>query len=267
MIPVGILTAAGASGLDPATVAFNARVVAAGGTLSANELTATNTLVTSLKSAGIYSKFQIIYPMVGASAAACAQNLISSSFTGFFSGGWAFSSNGIQGNGINTSMATNFICNTNMTAGNWHQSLYSRTNTNIGIDAGVGDPNGYPSTLMRIRISPTTSIFACGDYSNYGIVTTVADARGFFLGSILSNTDRKYYRNSTTIITNTTNITNLLFPGAIIIGAFNENGVNPLFFTDKQYAFYSIGLGLTTSEANTFYTIVQTFQTTLSRQV
>jgi hypothetical protein len=267
MIPVGILTAANASGLCPETVAFNARVVAAGGTLTTNEQTAVCTLVNSLKSAGIYSKFQIIYPMVGASAAACAQNLISSSFTGSFTGGWAYSSNGIQPNGSNTVMTTNFLCTTNMIAANWHQSFYSRTNFAGGAECGVGDVSGRPSSLMEIRSSGNTSTFSCGDLSNYGLQTTVTDSRGFFLGSILSSTDRKYYRNSTTILTNTTNITNLIYAGSIIIGAYLQNNITPAFYSSKQCAFYSIGRGLTTAEANSFYTAVQTFQTTLSRQV
>jgi hypothetical protein len=268
-IGIGILESSRSGGaFDADAQAFFNRVTAAGGTLNATEKTAVNTLVLSLKSAGIYSKFQIIYPMVGASAAACAQNLISSSFTGAFLGGWAFSSNGIQPNATNTWMNTNFACSSNMTPANWHQSYYSRTNSTVGIEAGVGDVSGYPSTLFRIRNASNSSLFVCGNNSNYGLpATTVTDSRGLFLGSILSSTDRKYFRNLTTIATNTANITNLIYPGTLIIGAYNEGGVNPRFFTDKQCAFYSIGLGLTTAEANSFYTTVQTFQTTLSRQV
>ena len=67
---------------DADAQAFFTRVTSAGGTLSATEKLATNQLVLDMKSAGIWSSMKAIYPMVGASAAACAQNLKSSSFTG-----------------------------------------------------------------------------------------------------------------------------------------------------------------------------------------
>jgi len=70
--------------IDPDAAAFFARVTAAGGTLSATEQTAVNTLVVQMKADGIWTAMKAIYPMVGASAAACAQNLKSSSFTGTF---------------------------------------------------------------------------------------------------------------------------------------------------------------------------------------
>ena len=65
--------------VDPDAAAFFARVTAAGGTLSATEQTAVNTLVVTMKADGTWTPMKAIYPMVGASAAACAQNLKSSS--------------------------------------------------------------------------------------------------------------------------------------------------------------------------------------------
>ena len=52
------------------------------------------------------------------------------------------------------------------------------------------------------------------------------------------------------------------------IGAWN-NIANPvlLYYSTKQCAFASIGDGLTDTEAANFYTAVNAFQTTLSRQV
>ena len=256
---------------DPDAQAFVDRVFAAGGSVTSTEANAVNTLTIGLKSAGIWSKMKIIYPMVGSSAAACAQNLKSSSFTSTFNGAWSFNATGVTGNGINTWIRNGFVGSTQLISGNWHQSYYSRTNNTIGADAGAGDVAGYPSSLMQIRAASNNSFFVCGDYSNYGLVATgVTDSTGFFLGSILSNTDRKYYRNLSIIQSNTTLIINVLYPAEIIIGAYNEAGTtipNPRFFNSKECALYTIGDGLTTSEANNLYTLVQAFQTTLSRQV
>jgi FMN-dependent NADH-azoreductase len=81
---LGLFRAAAAGGFDADAQAFFDRVTTAGGTLSTTEKNATNQLVLDMKSAGIWSSMKAIYPMVGASAAACAQNLKSSSFTGTF---------------------------------------------------------------------------------------------------------------------------------------------------------------------------------------
>jgi hypothetical protein len=61
--------------IDPDAAAFFQRVTDAGGSLSTTEQDAIFTLVADLKADGIWSKMKAIYPMVGASAAACAQNL------------------------------------------------------------------------------------------------------------------------------------------------------------------------------------------------
>ena len=50
------------------------------------------------------------------------------------------------------------------------------------------------------------------------------------------------------------------------IGAYNRNGTADNF-SIRETAFNSIGDGLTDTQASDFYTSVQTFQTTLSRQV
>jgi hypothetical protein len=52
----------------------------------------------------------------------------------------------------------------------------------------------------------------------------------------------------------------------LYLGAWNENGTAAKF-SDRQCAFASIGDGLTDTQASDFYTAVQAFQTTLSRNV
>jgi hypothetical protein len=93
-----------AAGFDTDAQAFFDRVTTAGGTLSATEQNAVNTLVVGMKADGIWTKMKAIYPMVGASAAACAQNLKSASFTGTLYGANTFSSNGLITNGTNSAM-------------------------------------------------------------------------------------------------------------------------------------------------------------------
>jgi len=70
-----IIQGQSASPSDGDAQAFIFRVEAAGGTLTTTEKNSINTLVVRLKAANIWTKLLAVYPMVGASAAACAQNL------------------------------------------------------------------------------------------------------------------------------------------------------------------------------------------------
>jgi len=67
---------------DADAQAFIDRIYSADGSLSTTEADAVNDLVIDLKGYGIWTKMKAIYPMVGASAAACKQNLKSSSLSG-----------------------------------------------------------------------------------------------------------------------------------------------------------------------------------------
>ena len=55
--------------------------------------------------------------------------------------------------------------------------------------------------------------------------------------------------------------------GNIYIGAMNRDNTSQPYPTARQYAFSSIGDGLTDTDASNLYTLTQAFQTSLSRQV
>jgi hypothetical protein len=252
MFPFSFIS--GGVAIDPDAAAFFARVTAAGGTLSATEQTATNQLVLDMKSAGIWTSMKAIYPMVGASAAACAQNLKSSSFTGTFTSGWTFASTGVTGNGTSTHFDTGLNVLSNLSQNNTHLSFYSRTdNDEEGVDMGTENTTiQYYAGILYYRIN--TSI-----YANVG--TQPSD--GFTLSSRITTTQQKVYKNAS--ILNTDNQgTNAQDDKNIYLGAWNNTIT---YSTDREYAFCSIGDGLTDTQTSNFYTAVQTFQTTLSRQV
>jgi hypothetical protein len=55
--------------------------------------------------------------------------------------------------------------------------------------------------------------------------------------------------------------------GNIFIGAFANVAGVPFGFSTKESAFASIGSSLTDTQTGNYYTAVQAFQTSLSRQV
>lgn len=251
-----------AGGFDTDAQAFFNRVTAAGGSLTTTEKVATNQLVIDLKGYSIWSKMQAIYPMVGASAAACAQNLKSSSFTGTFNGGWTYASTGVTPNGTSAYMDSSFIPLNDNIANSSHMSYYSRTLSGSGvrIDMGCYQSSTNPN---QIAISVNgTSTYCNPNCTNDSQVIFNSNSQGFFVASRTSSTRVMGQRNSTqTIGTANENRNNT----KIFIGAVNIGGAN--YFSDRQCAFASIGDGLTDTEASDFYTAVQTFNTTLSRQV
>ena len=83
--------------------------------------------------------------------------------------------------------------------------------------------------------------------------------------SRLLSTQQKGYKNNLLKVTGAVNSN--VAPGQFYyIGAYNSNGA-ATYPSTKQCAFSSIGDGLTDAEALAFYNAIQTFNTTLGRQV
>jgi hypothetical protein len=269
MIGIGINTTlrvmgGGGPSYDADAQAFFDRVTAAGGSLTTTEQTATNQLVLDMKSAGIWSAMKAIYPMVGASAAACAQNLKSSSFTGTFTSGWTFASTGVTPNGTSAYMNTNLNPNSNLSQFSSHMSYYSRTN-NSGAFVEMGADLAPNRIVLHIKYA-TAGYYDQNDLTNGRISFSFSESSACFsLMSRTSNNSQFAQINGVTRGTNTNTITSLLPNRDIYLGGYNANTFS--LPTDRQSAFASIGDGLDDTQASNFYTAVQAFQTTLSRQV
>jgi hypothetical protein len=245
----------------PAQEFYN-RVTAAGGSLTSTEEAAILQLITDLNNYGIWTKMKAIYPMVGASAPACAQNLKSSSFTGTFNGGITYTSNGVAGNGTTGYMDTGIIPSSHLNLNNVHLSFYSRTN-NVGDYSEMGANDGADNRLqMTLRFS---SVNYNAMNNNVTQFSYTGSSAGLFIASRISSSQFKSFRNATILNTTVSNSQNLTSKEIILL-ATNNNGVKNQW-SNRQCAFASMGDGLTDTEASNFYTSVQAFQTTLSRQV
>jgi len=243
--------------------AFYARVTDAGGSLTATEESAILDLITDLVDYELWDKMKAIYPMVGASAAACAQNLKSSSFTGTFTAGWTFASTGVTPNGTSAYFDTNLNEDTTMTLNNVHISHYSRTNNTSAVcDIGLLNTTATSGT-HTISYSSGLAAVRNADLSS-GFLATSSTA-GMFINNRTTLTQVKYFYNSSlfnTIISNSLGKTSLNY----FLAARNSGGTATLF-SNRENAFSSIGDGLTDDEADNFYDAVQTFQTTLNREI
>lgn len=252
------------AGIDADAAAFFARVTAAGGTLSATERTAVDKLVKDMKAANIWTAMKAVYPMVGASAAACAQNLKSSSFTGTFNGGWTYASTGVTPNGTNAFMNTNLNPSTALTLDSTHLSFYSRTNI-ISSQVDIGSqitPNRF-----SLEISYTGSLASDQYNQTTGRVSGAnANSLGYYVATRSNSSTHKVFKNNSQFGATNTGTSGFTPNLNVYVCALNASGT-AMFFSTKQCAFASFGDGLSDTNASDLYTAVQAFQTTLSRQV
>jgi hypothetical protein len=249
--------------VDPDALAFFARVTAAGGTLSATEQTAVNTLVLDLKANSLWSPMKAIYPMVGASAAACSQNLKSSSFTGTFNGGWTFASTGVKPNGSTGYMSTGANAS-QFTSNSQHFSNYSRQLTDTGnVELGLVSYDTGKFNYVMLQL-PGLGIYAAiqgndtlmdGAYNDPSYGLTISNRRN-------SSFVQRYNRNNKLEVSSTSAALGTL---AVTMSAIQTP--TPLYYGTCEMAFASMGDGLTDTQASNFYTAVNSFQTTLSRNV
>lgn len=242
------------SAFDADAQAFFNRVTTAGGTLSATEQNAVNTLVVALKADGIWDKMKAIYPMVGASAAACAQNLKSSSFTGAFTSGWTFSSLGVKGNGANANFNTNLNTNTSLNINSAHISYYS--NDNFAIENPLMSNNSLNCFIQNAGGTILYGSLATSSFISFN--NTIEKA--FFLMNRPSSSSQKLIRNNSILVSGTQSSSSYANDN-IYLNRYQST------YCDARCALASIGDGLTDTDAANFYTDVQAFQTTLSRQV
>jgi hypothetical protein len=241
--------------------------ITAAGITDATQQSAINTLVVNLKAYGIWTKMKAIYPFVGGTASTHKWNLkdprdLDAAFRLVFTGGITHSSSGVVGNAVNGYANTFVIPSTSLSLNSTHLSYYSRTDiSQLASEMGASD-----TATKRLQITIQYSSINYNAVNNgvssfsYG-----GNKNGFFIASRTSLTQFKSYRNSTTLDTRTIS-SDALTSRAISLFAVNENG-SIVQYNSKQCAFASIGDGLTDTEAANFYTAVQAYQTTLSRNV
>lgn len=236
--------------------------------ISGTNATATNQLVVDLKAANIWTKFKSIHPFVGGTATTHKFNLkdprdLDIAFRLTFAGGVTHSSTGVLPNGVNAYASTFLIPTTSLSANSSHVSIYNRT-------AGSGTINDWGTSggagAFGAALSLSGSAYLdCYNSSTNRIATANASAIGFYTSTRTSSTSLKLFKNAAQLGTTNVNASSGFTGLGVDIKLFSYNPVSNL--SNRECAFFSIGDGLTDAEALTLYNAVQTFQTTLGRQV
>jgi len=227
------------------------------------------TLVKQLKDSSLWTSMLAIYPFVGGTASSSKWNLVNpvnsnSAFRLDFFGGWTFASTGAKPNGINAYAITYFVpfnswaSDTSISFGYYSTTNTSATQVEMGIDAGSAG-----NILLELNTSGTTYLRANVSAS---FNTTFADANslGFYVGSRISSTQEKVFKNG--VLKATGVFTNTSFALApIYLAAWNTPPLTPRYYSSKNCTFSFIANGLTDAKIATLYNIVLAFNTTLGR--
>ena len=236
---------------------------------NATQKTAIDTLVNGLKADSLWTKMLAVYPFVGGIGETCKFNLknplnTDAAFRLTFQGGWTFSANGATPNGTNTYANTHFIPSNIWSGGNSSMSAYSRTNN---VEAGNlwGTRTASAATLFSCTLNSSGNSTAC--YHNANGTTSLATSTSAvnIISSRLSTSAQIQGINGTNQ-SSSSNENSSFSTNPIYLSAQNSSGTQ-INFSTRELAFAHIGYGLTQAECTLLYNRIQTFQTTLGRNV
>jgi hypothetical protein len=253
------------------------RVYANGGTVSTSTAGAVNTLCDSLDAASLRDRFYRLNLFCGSNLNAALVPLYRGPSLGgtqyggttdtnvgpFVSGDYAETgaSGGLVGNGSSKYLDTGFAMNTLPSTTSGHAAVYCPNRSSRTAFTG----------MLGVAVTGSTGFGLSTDTSVYGIWGAIASAtnstNGLLLTSRTASDLLTTYVNDTSIATNTTSVT----PAAqtLLAAVFaNRSGVSSVSsFDSRRYCYYSIGLGLTQSQVTSLTSAIQTFQTSLARNV
>jgi hypothetical protein len=223
-------------------------------------LNALNTFEAGLDANSLTGKFNALYPFVGGTNTKHAFNFINTALYNLtFNGGWTHSSTGALP-AFNGYANTGILPSTVLALNDAHLGVYLRTNNSLGVD--IGSASATLITNVAARLSGNYFGFI-----NQTLTPTVANAAstGHYISSRTSSILNTSYKNGSSILASTAVSTGR--PALnIYLGARNLSGVASNF-SQRELAMASIGSGLTAGEVSTLYTLIQAFQTSLSRNI
>ena len=205
-----------------------------------------------------------IYPIVGGTTASHKYNLkdpqdTDGAYRVTFAGGMTHSSNGIHFDGTtgygDTHLDDNFTAE-----GNKHLSVYSRTDY-TGTVCSIGTfQAGIASTMFLIKYASNDGYFRLSWGSSPD--ATITNSKGYFLASRDSSTSCEIYQDGTLKNTRTQGTGTGAIP--YYIGA-NYNAGSAASFSPREYCFWSVGTGLSSTQCADLSTRVEALQVALGR--
>jgi hypothetical protein len=226
------------------------------------QISAIYALAFGLQRVGLWNKMKAIYPMVGGVASSHKYNLkdprdLDSAYRLTFTGGWTHTSTGAKADGT-SAYAISYLNTSILGIDNIHVSYSIRNpNTNYGVLWGVS--NGINAVTYL-----NNNDYLVNDL-NYGDQYTNLKLINFSIITRNAANSKKIYIDGT-LNASATNATIATATIPLYLNAINNFNA-PVFYSNAECSFASIGDGLSDADAANFNTLVQNFNTTLNRQI
>lgn len=253
---------------DPDATAF----LTAAGITSVPLVAATTALVIGLKNNALWGLMHGLWPFIGGSAATHKYNLkdprdLDAAFRLSFSGTWVHSANGVDPDGSTAYANTHLDPSVILSSTSGSMGIYVRENTLAGTqdyDMGASDASdlGYTGVISRYN---SGEAFGAYGTSTYNCHYTNADARGFYVANRRGAVNTEVYEGGALMFSQADSV--VLKPYPLFVGATNYGNTGALYFSNRQLALTFVADGLTAGQVATLNTLVQTFQTSLGREV
>jgi hypothetical protein len=225
---------------------------------------AINDLVVHLKTDSLWNKFLAIYPMVGGTASSTKWNLkdprdVDAAFRITWNGSPVFKATGVTCSAL-TDFGDTHLVDSLLSFNNSSMAFYSETSNQIaGYDMGCSN-SIYPYNIMAIYEDFDKDIVNTL-FNAYGTTPyQPSKTTGLFINS--SKDDKVVRYDNGASVADFGSPSEAYTNASITIGKIADDD----FMGQKECALATIGQGLTASQVQTFYNIVQAFQTTLGRQ-
>ena len=179
----------------------------------------------------------------------------------FVSGDYSQSA-GLTGNGTTKFLEIGLACNDGAMGDNdIHNACYSRTNDNTGIL--IGATNGVPSTTELAASFGGNSVWDSNDYVTQRALAVDAGGIGMYIGSRISSASSTLYKDGVSIATNG-NAGGARVSLYFYVHASNQS-IAAVNFTARTIEMYSVGTGLTATDAANFTARYAALRTALGR--
>ena len=255
------------SPFDSDAAAYLADVLSAGGTLNATISAATNTLFTDLKSNGLYSQMLAFYPTLGGVSASHALNgkRTGSAYDMTFFGGWTHDSLGMKGNG-STSYAIFNISGGTLPSTNSHLAVYGNLGglNSSGYDLSINE-NNNTGKVSQLILEFQNSGNGYAEYNGYASFAG-SDTDDFLIMSRnVAGTETIRARNGIALSNKTEACADVSNARQWMLGTEQSAAGTNTSSTQNRYCWVGFGTKITDAELLTYQSIINAFQTSLSR--
>jgi hypothetical protein len=256
--------------LHPNVMAYVAAQAGIGYAMTRTEIDAVNNLVWGLVGMGLWDKLNLIYPFIGSSLNAQKWNLkdvanYNITFTG--TGFTTSTANGLQKTIVDAVSYGSIAYNVSTLLSNtsYHISCYVGTS-----QATLATPFGAFANVVGqvFRTYTQTTFFGVqfGGATSTNLNMTTTGTTGYVIGTRTAINAAAMYVAGRPIVRDTTTGSATTLPNAANINV-GVNTVGATYASTQAIRMATVGSSLTDADAKNLYTLVQSFQTTLGRQV